>query len=191
MSGELILVTGGSGSGKSAFAERTLLSRARGRAVYLATMSGADAESLRRIRRHRDMRRAHGDAAGLHFTTLERPVDLGGADIRPGDAVLLEDLGNLLANEIWSPGGAGEGARERILSGVDRVLDRAETLVVVSVEVFSDGCRYDPETLRYIRTLGELHQDLARRAVAVAEVVCGIPVWRKGPPGPAATERAV
>ena len=89
------------------------------------------------------------------------------------------------------PGGAGEGARERILSGVDRVLDRAETLVAVSVEVFSDGCRYDPETLRYIRTLGELHQDLARRAVAVAEVVCGIPVWRKGPPGPAATERAV
>ena len=177
MSGELILVTGGSGSGKSAFAER-----ARGRAVYLATMSGADAESLRRIRRHRDMRRAHGDAAGLHFTTLERPVDLGGADIRPGDAVLLEDLGNLLANEIWSPGGAGEGARERILSGVDRVLDRAETLVVVSVEVFSDGCRYDPETLHYIRTLGQLHLDLARRAAAVAEVVCGIPIWRKGPP---------
>lgn len=182
MSGGLILVTGGSGSGKSAFAERTLLARARGRAVYLATMSDAGAESRRRIRRHRDMRQAHGDAAGVHFTTLERPVDIGGADIRPGDAVLLEDLGNLLANEIWSPEGAGEGARERILSGVDRILERAEALVVVSVEVFSDGCRYDPETLGYIRTLGQLHRDLARRAEAVAEVVCGIPIWRKEPP---------
>ena len=182
MSGRLILVTGGSGSGKSAFAERLILSQARGRAVYLATMSGAGAESQRRIRRHRDMRQAHGDEAGVHFTTVERPVDIGGADIPPGGAVLLEDLGNLLANEIWSPEGAGEGARERILSGVDRVLERAEVLVVVSVEIFSDGCRYDPETLRYIRTLGELHQDLARRAAAVVEVVCGIPIWRKGPP---------
>lgn len=191
MSGQLILVTGGSGSGKSAFAEGLLLSRARGRAVYLATMAGGDAESRQRIRRHRDMRRAHGDAYGIHFTTLERPVDIGGADIRPGDAVLLEDLGNLLANEIWSPEGAGGHARERILSGVERVLERAGTLVAVSVEVFSDGCRYDPETLGYIRALGQLHRDLARRAAGVAEVVCGIPVWRKGPPGPAATERAV
>ena len=38
----LLLITGGSGSGKSAYAERTLLSRmppeGGGRAVYLATM---------------------------------------------------------------------------------------------------------------------------------------------------------
>ena len=32
--GELLLVYGGSGSGKSAWAERELLARARGRAVY-------------------------------------------------------------------------------------------------------------------------------------------------------------
>ena len=36
--GELLLVYGGSGSGKSAWAERELLARARGRAVYLAAM---------------------------------------------------------------------------------------------------------------------------------------------------------
>jgi len=182
MSGKLILVTGGSGSGKSAFAERTLLAHAAGRAVYLATMSGQDGESLRRIRRHRDMRQAHGEEAGRYFTTIERPVDIGGAAVLPGDAVLLEDLGNLLANEIWSPDGAGERAEERILSGVDALLQRASLLAAVSVEIFSDGLRYDPATQNYVRTLGRIHQALARRAGAVVEVVCGIPLWRKGNP---------
>ena len=52
MRGRLILVIGGSGSGKSAFAERTLLSQGEGRPVYLATMDQRDEESLRRIQRH-------------------------------------------------------------------------------------------------------------------------------------------
>ena len=107
--GELLLVYGGSGSGKSAWAERELLARAQGRAVYLATMEPGTGEAARRIQRHRAMRERHGAAAGRRFVTLERPVDIGGADVRPGDWVLLEDLGTLLANEIWPAGGPGSG----------------------------------------------------------------------------------
>ena len=180
MSGRLILITGGSGSGKSAFAERLLLREATGRPVYLATMAQRDGESLRRIARHRAMRAAHGQEAGRAFATVERSTDIGGAEVEAGDFVLLEDLGNLLANEIWSPAGAGDRAEAAILAGIDALLERAALLVVVSNEIFSDGCGYDEGTLGYIRALGRLHQALVRRAGAAAEVVCGIPVWKKG-----------
>ena len=180
MRGRLILVTGGSGSGKSAFAERTLLSQGEGRPVYLATMTRGDEESLRRITRHRAMRQRHGAAAGKTFVTVERPVDIGGAAVEPGDCVLLEDLGNLLSNEMWSPAGAGGRAEGAILSGIDAILERAALLVVVSNEIFSDGEAWTGDMARYVRGLGRLHQALAARAETVAEVVCGIPVYQKG-----------
>ena len=172
-------MTGGSGSGKSAWAERTLLERARGRTVYLATMENDGPEAAVRVERHRAMRARHGAAAGREFVTIERPVDIGGAPVRPGDWVLLEDLGNLLANEIWSPQGAGEGAAARILEGIDSLLDRAAALVVVSSDVFADGGGYDPETARYIRRLGELHRALASMGADLVEVVCGIGIERQ------------
>ncbi len=184
MSGRLILVTGGSGSGKSAWAEKTLLAEAagaKGRAVYLATMTDGGDEAAARIARHRAMRRRHGAAAGLDFVTAERQTDIGGAAAGPGDFVLLEDLGNLLANEIWSPGGAGpEGAEERIFSGIRALLDRVALLVTVSNDVFADGMEYDPETMAYIRSLGGLHRRLALLAEQTVEVVCGIPVVSSG-----------
>ncbi len=183
----LLLITGGSGSGKSAYAERTLLSRmppeGGGRAVYLATMENTGPEAAARVARHRAMRARHGEAAGRTFVTLEQPVDLGGAAVLPGDFVLVEDLGNLLANELWSPAGAGRaGAEARILSGVRALMERAALLAVVSVDIFAGGDGYDPETLDYIRTLGRLHRTLAALAEESAEVVCGIPLAGKGLP---------
>lgn len=179
MSGRLWLVYGGSGSGKSAWAERRLLEEAvrvpGSRTVYLATMETASPEAAARIRRHRDMRARHGYEAGRVFVTVERSVDIGGAEVLPGDFVLLEDLGNLLANEIWAPGGVGaEGAVERILSGLRALAERAALLVAVSNDVFGDGGEYDPDTMAYIRRLGELHRRLAVDAERVVEVVCGI-----------------
>ena len=176
----LRLVTGGSGSGKSAFAERTLLSLGEGRPVYLATMDQRDGESLRRIARHREMRQRHGAMAGKSFVTVEQPVDIGGAAVEAGDCVLLEDLGNLLSNEIWNPAGAGEKAEETILAGIDAILERAALLVVVTNEIFSDGAEWTGDMDRYVRGLGRLNQALAARAETVMEVVCGIPVYHKG-----------
>ncbi|MDE7261128.1 MAG: bifunctional adenosylcobinamide kinase/adenosylcobinamide-phosphate guanylyltransferase [Oscillospiraceae bacterium] len=182
MSGRLILVTGGSGSGKSAWAEKTLLAQAGGRAVYLAAMENdGSPEAAARVARHRAMRARHGQEAGLEFLTIERPVDVGGAAVEPGDSVLLEDLGNLLANEIWpasgvpSPAGA-EQAEKRIFSGVCALLERVELLVVVSCDVFADGVEYDAETTAYIQSLANLHRRLAPLACQTVEVVCGIPI---------------
>ena len=178
MSGQLILVTGGSGSGKSAWAEKTLLARAKGRAVYLAAMENdGSPEAVTRVERHRAMRARHGQEAGLEFLTIERPVDIGGAAIEPGDSILLEDLGNLLANEIWSPRGVGAGrAEEWIFSGLCALLERAELLAAVSCDVFADGMEYDAGTMAYIRSLANLHRRLAALACQTVEVVCGIPI---------------
>lgn len=67
----LVVVTGGSGSGKSAFAEETVLSLGEARRIYIATMQAFDEESHRRISRHRHMR------AGKGFETIERYTELG------------------------------------------------------------------------------------------------------------------
>lgn len=49
----LMIVTGGSGSGKSAYAEEQIMKLGEGSRIYIATMMSFDAEGDRRIERHR------------------------------------------------------------------------------------------------------------------------------------------
>ena len=111
----LILVSGGSASGKSEFAEGLVTASGLETRAYLATMQVWDAESERRVERHRRMR------AGKGFATVECPVNLAGAVLPAGCAALLEDLSNLTANEFFGPQGR-EGAFGRVLSGVCKAL---------------------------------------------------------------------
>ena len=67
----VILVTGGSGSGKSEFAERLLTLLQKKNRIYIATMQPYGEESLERIRRHQLQRKDRG------FTTVERYRDIG------------------------------------------------------------------------------------------------------------------
>ena len=86
----------------------------------------------------------------------------------------LVDLGNLLANELYAPQGAGQTALDSILAGIKRLQACCETLVIVTNEVFSDGLPYADETVRYIALLGRLNTELAAQADAVYESVCGL-----------------
>ena len=168
----LILVSGGAGSGKSEFAEGLVTSSGLEQRVYLATMRVWDAESVRRVERHRQMR------AGKGFETLECPENLAGLTLPSGCAALLEDLSNLTANEFSGQG--RQGAFDRVLAGVGRAAGQAGLLVVVTNELFSDGMDYDPDTLAYLDVLARLNRAIAARAGGVYEVVCGIPVAWKG-----------
>ena len=68
----------------------------------------------------------------------------------------------------------------RVLAGIQRAAARAELLVVVTNELYSDGVRYDPETAAYLELLARLNRAIAARADGVYEVVCGIPVaWKE------------
>lgn len=174
-----ILVTGGAGSGKSACAEKRVLESGIRSRYYLATMrQGADAETKRKIETHRKRR------AGNGWTTIEQPMDIARAarQMEEGGAVLLEDLSNLLANEMFCEGTVQEPARVRqhILDGIEVLSRKASLFVIVTNSVFEDGVTYDPETERYLRALAALNISLASEADEVVETVVGIPLRIKG-----------
>ena len=164
------MIIGGSASGKSALAERWAASLPLPR-IYLAAMQVLDEESRARVERHRAMR------AGKGFETIEAPTALWNTDLPAGATVLLEDLSNLLANEMFSPEGGGS---EAALRGVQSLLARCENLILVTNEVFSGGTDYAGETEDYLAELAWLNRTLAAEADTVAEVVCGLPNLLKG-----------
>ena len=169
----LTLVLGGAASGKSAYAESLVLKTSLPR-YYLATMQVWDAECAARVEKHRRMR------AAKQFETVECPLHLDAVRLPDRGTVLLEDLGNLTANELYDPAGAGADAAGAILRGLDILALQCENLIVVSNEVFSGGADYAGDTDRYLLALAQVNNALAARADNLVRVVCGIPVYYKG-----------
>ena len=169
-----ILVTGGSGSGKSAFAEDRVLSFGESRRIYIATMQAFDEESHRRIRRHRRMR------SGKGFETIERYTELDELILPKNCVVLLECMSNLAANEMFEEKGAGEKTVEAVLEGIKKLRSQVRHLVIVTNEIFSEAASYEGDTIRYQEYLGIINQNIGKMADEVVEVVYGIPIWHKG-----------
>ncbi|MCR5160835.1 MAG: bifunctional adenosylcobinamide kinase/adenosylcobinamide-phosphate guanylyltransferase [Lachnospiraceae bacterium] len=171
-----ILVTGGSGSGKSAYAEECACAAGCRHMYYIAAMICHDDESRERVRRHREAR------SGKGFVTIERYTDLAGLrlpDSNEGVCVLLECMSNLTANEMFDKNGSGDGAEEAVKAGIDSLLKQCDNLVVVTNEIFSDGILYDSDTEKYRQVLAGINSYLASLADRVVEVVFGIPVILK------------
>ena len=164
------LVIGAAASGKSEYAEDIVMSLP-GEKIYIATMEPFGAEAEERIARHRVLR------VGKGFTTVERPRDLIGMTPEADWNVLIEDLPNLAANELFSPEGGGADA---VLSGVDRICKIVSNVTIVTGDIFSDGAEYDVGTREYMEMLADLHMRIAAKADNVVEVVCGIPCAVKG-----------
>ena len=172
----MTLIIGGSGSGKSAYAEDYMVSISEDRKkYYIATMQIYDEEGKRKVERHRMLR------GGKGFSTIEQPVDIGKAAEKmeaEDRTALLECVSNLTANEMFSGEvpGTEEVITEKIVGGI-AVLNRELThLVIVSNNVFEDGNVYDKTTMAYIRAMGCINQKLAEMADEVVEVVVGIPI---------------
>lgn len=172
----MILVMGGSGSGKSEWAENRAVSEAdKGRLCYLATMSPKGSEAAKRIERHRHLREGKG------FDTIEETENVSAALDKAGrsDTVLLEDLSNLLANIRYGSGLDFEAAEEKIISDIDTLSEGVGELIIVSNDIFSDGCVYDRETRQFMETMAKLNERFADRAHTVVEVVAGICIYHK------------
>jgi len=165
----IVLVTGGSGCGKSTWAEKLIASLPDEKRVYIATMQVYDEESVRRVARHRAQRADKG------FRTIECEKDLASADIEEGSIVLLEDLVNLMANEMFDGGDV-----ERIVPALKALASRCRHLVMVTNDVFSDGVTYAESTQEYLRVLAEINRQAAALADCVVEVVYSIPIAVKG-----------
>lgn len=166
----LHIITGGSGSGKSAFAEEQILKLGPAKRYYIATMHPFDEESKKRVQRHRVMRDGKG------FETIERYTHLEQIGISEGANVLLECMSNLVANEMYEEDGAHERTVDAVMEGIRHLAGQAANLVVVTNEVFSDVQDYEAETLRYMDYLGKINCRMADMADQVTEVVYGIPI---------------
>ena len=167
------VVTGGSGSGKSAFAENLIVDSGEQKRIYIATMFPYDRESDRRIRRHRKMR------AGKKFETVECYTGLRDLTVPAGSSVLLECMSNLAANEMFLEGGAGSSTVEAVCEGIQKLREQAAHLCVVTNEIFSEAACYEGDTRRYQEYLGRINREMVRMADQAAEIVYGIPIWFK------------
>ena len=168
----MILVTGGSKCGKSRYAE-SLFEGVEEQKYYIAAMRPYGEEALAAIARHRKMR------AEKSFLTIEQYTDIDCAEIRSGGAVLLECMGNLLANEMFC-GDSVIDCTDKIIADVLRLHQKTKMLVIVTNQVGSDGIRYENGTAAYIAALGKINQALAEKADHAVECVYGIPVTVKG-----------
>jgi len=169
----LTLVIGGSGSGKSTYAEN-LFTNAPGKKLYIACMQPYGPEAEARIARHRAMR------AGKGFETVERYVDIGGLSLPADGTALVECLCNLTANEMFEPEGAGKDTAEKVIADVQKLAPQCQELVVVTNDIASAGSDYDPATLAYMQALGKINAVLSQKADRVVELVAGIPIVLKG-----------
>lgn len=170
----ITLVIGGAASGKSEFAESLVLNAGALPRYYIATMQPFDGECKTRIQRHRAMRKEK------KFTTIECFVDLKQVLLPLKGVVLLECMSNLVANELYSPQGAGTDAADAIKKGIEQLHRQCEHLIVVSNEVFTGGCSYEGDTLHYLKVLAQVNRMVAQQANNVYEVVYGMPICHKG-----------
>lgn len=194
----IVFVTGGSGCGKSAFAEQVAV-RLAGQEIpdaesaslfYVATMPVFSEEDQRKVERHHRLRQGKG------FLTLERPKKLEDLPSE-GQTVLIECISTHTANMMFDPElkkelseGAQAGSTadqdsagfwtDVICRELEEVVTRKGHTVFVSAEVGMDGSCYDPETERYKKTLTGVNRFLMERSDEAYEVVCGIPVRIKG-----------
>lgn len=199
----LTVITGGSGSGKSAYAENyisdTALKYDNCNKYYIATMKVYNDEGQKKVERHKNLRR------GKEFITIEQPNDIErmlvtleksynlsfgffDANYFKQDAIcknvaLLECMSNLVANEMFTLDENGNSkivsvqeVCNKVTNGIKVINDYFEDLVIVTNNVFEDGVLYDDSTMRYIEALGIVNQQIAIMADHVIEVVVGLPV---------------
>ena len=174
--GDLVFVTGGSRSGKSAFAEG--LARAQhAPVIYIATLEARDTEMLARVDRHAARR---PDA----WRTLEAPHGLALAVLAAprGDCLLVDSLSGWVANRLLTLGeeptaGAAAALEAPLLAEVDAIVARAAErdapTILVSDEV---GSGLVPEYAlgrAYRDLLGAANQAASRAAAHAWLVVAG------------------
>jgi adenosylcobinamide kinase / adenosylcobinamide-phosphate guanylyltransferase len=169
---QLTLVLGGARSGKSRYAESTVMASPPPW-LYVATAEPFDDEMTARIAEHRERR-------GRDWRTIEAPLDLAGAisSAAASSTILVDCLTLWLSNLMF---------KERDIDAEIERLEAAMTarkapVILVSNEV-GFGIVPDNAQARRFRDLqGRLNQRIAARADRVVLVVAGLPMFVKGKP---------
>jgi adenosylcobinamide kinase/adenosylcobinamide-phosphate guanylyltransferase len=175
MAQPLVLVLGGTRSGKSTYGLTRIRELAGDRRVaYLATAFAGDPELDDRIDRHR--RERPGD-----WTTIEVASDLPAALATAGDRpVLLDGL------TLWLSAIAGDELADidavlggPVASGLEAVARHPGPVIVVSDEIGLGMVPMDPGARVFRDLQGLVHQRLAAAADEVHLMVAGLPLTLK------------
>jgi adenosylcobinamide kinase / adenosylcobinamide-phosphate guanylyltransferase len=171
----LVLVTGGTRSGKSAFAASVAESTGAW-PVYIATALAADQEMAERIAKHRRER-------GSNWTTVEEPLNITrtlAAMTRGENAVVIDCLTLWLTNIMMQEEDEFELAAD-IMSRelANKLRNLGGTVVVVTNEIGMGVVPADAATRRFRDVAGSVNRLFAQTADEVHFMVSGIPMKLK------------
>ncbi len=174
----MILILGGTASGKSDFA--IARSRASGAHVtFLATGVAADSEMRDRIEAHRRERPAE-------WTVIEEPLRLAAAvsSVDDGEVVLVDSISGWLGNKMEEAGGAdadwspirARALAEECFADIAPLINKSGHTVCVSAEVGLAPVALSQYGRGFGDALGRLNQELAQVADEIHLVVAGISI---------------
>ncbi len=176
----IILITGGSRSGKSAYAQ-TFAESISGIRTYIATCPCIDEEMEKRIRKHREARQA------ASWQTIEETKDLAGALQRArGSQVIMVDCLTLWINNLmYEAELQGKDITEEDIAVLCRDVlgvcdDLSCTVIFVTNEVGMGIIPENPASRLYRDLAGRCNQIIAGRADAVTFMISGLPLNIKG-----------
>ncbi|WP_158212439.1 bifunctional adenosylcobinamide kinase/adenosylcobinamide-phosphate guanylyltransferase [Natranaerobius trueperi] len=178
--GKLILVTGGSASGKSKYAENLITEMERNfsnpKTTYIATAKMVDDEMKRRIKKHQERRPTHWNTELACYDLILPLKKLSKTE----DNILLDSLSMYLSNKLLSfdEKKTSELFSQVIkdLSEVSDICENSNSTVVIVTDEIGWGLIPANSMGRTFRDLlGEANQILASKASEVYLVVCGIP----------------
>lgn len=167
----IILITGGSRSGKSSYAER-LAMELSDCPVYLATARIWDEEFRERVRRHRERR-------GPQWTNLEEEKFLSRHALA-GRVVLVDCLTLWCTNFFFDLESDVDRALEAAKAEFDRFTAQDATFLFVTNEIGMGGTSDNAIQRKFTDLQGWMNQYTAASADEVILMVSGIPVKIKG-----------
>ena len=167
----IILITGGSRSGKSSYAEQMALALSP-EPVYMATARIWDEEFRERVRRHQARR-------GPQWTNIEEEKQLSRHDLT-GRVVLVDCLTLWATNFFFDLGSDVDRALEAVKAEFDRFTAQDATFLVVTNEIGMGGTSDNEIQRKFTDLQGWMNQYVASRADEVILMVSGIPVKIKG-----------
>lgn len=166
----LIFILGGASSGKSAYAEKLVVSTGKPK-IYLATAQAFDDEMRQKIAAHIAQR---GDG----WTTIEAPFDPAVA-LRSRDSahVVLLDCVTLWLTNVLLADHDVEAACDDLLAALS---DCPCPVVVVSNEVGQGIVPDNALSRRFRAAQGRINRRIAAQADTVVAVMAGLPLVLKG-----------